>query len=246
MDLIQTNGSVKMVDLAKQFNVSRETIRRDILSLSNTGKVKKLFGTVISENKFTIPTVNSRIATHRQEKEAIAKKAVSLLPEHCVLYIDAGSTALAFARELKQKSGYTILTNSFPVVNELNESKNKLIFIGGSVDNLTMATTGTQALDFINKIKLNVVILGTSGFLDHHGPTSNSLDDFQIKTKLIEDANIAMVLTDSSKANESALVEYADWNNIRYLITDAQLSKSALNEIQKKTDIIQVTTLKSN
>jgi DeoR family fructose operon transcriptional repressor len=119
-------------------------------------------------------------------------------------------------------------------------SQNHLISVGGSVDPLTFATMGTQTLGFIEKIRMDMAFLGTSGFAEHNGPSSNSLDDVEIKHKIIQNSRLNFVLTDSSKANSSSLSQYANWHDIDYLITDKSLPAKIKDQLIVQTEVVTV------
>ena len=124
VDLISHQGTMKITELATYFNVSRETIRRDLQELDNSGAVKKWYGAVMPVQDFNIPPVEQRMASFHEQKLAICKKALSYVSQRSTIFIDAGSTALTFASLLKETAGHTIITNSMPVVNELVTSQN--------------------------------------------------------------------------------------------------------------------------
>ena len=226
VDLISHQGTMKITELATYFNVSRETIRRDLQELDDSGAVKKWYGAVMPVQDFNIPPVEQRMASFHEQKLAICKKALSYVSQRSTIFIDAGSTA--------------IITNSMPVVNELVTSQNHLISVGGSVDPLTFATMGTQTLGFIEKIRMDMAFLGTSGFAEHNGPSSNSLDDVEIKHKIIQNSRLNFVLADSSKASSSSLSQYANWHDIDYLITDNSLPAKIKDQLTAQTAVVTV------
>ncbi|MCT3303363.1 DeoR/GlpR transcriptional regulator [Lactiplantibacillus pentosus] len=238
VDLITAQGTMRIADLAAQFNVSRETIRRDLHELDKSGVVKKWYGTVMPAQDFNDAPVAQRMHENESVKIKICQKALSLLAPHSLIFIDAGSTLQTFAKILSDYRDFTVITNSFPVVNELADSNNSIISVGGSYDPLTASTIGSQALNFIDKIKINYALLGTSGFAEHQGPTINSFDGSEIKKKIIENSRVNIVLADSSKASYSSLTQYTDWHNIDYLVTDKNLPPKIESNLSKLTDVI--------
>ncbi len=89
-------------------------------------------------------------------------------------------TRICFARLLKERSGYTVITNSIPVINEMVDSGNELIITGGTINPRVMSAMGAQTISFLKCIKVDVAILGSSGFDRHEGPSSNTFDDSQM------------------------------------------------------------------
>ena len=240
VELINTNGTMKIAELADHFQVSRETIRRDMIALSNSGAAKKWFnGTFVSQD-FNIQQFEPRLSINQDSKMRICQEAFQFIPEHAVILIDAGSTALCFAQLLSQKSGYTVITNSIAAANALANGNNHIIITGGSLNISVMNVTGMQTVEFLERVKIDVSILGSEGFQRHNGPSSNDFDDIQIKQLAVKNAMTSIVVADSRKASVSALMQYADWKEIDYFITDDALSPQIEAQLKETTDVITV------
>ncbi|MCD7886828.1 MAG: DeoR/GlpR family DNA-binding transcription regulator [Clostridiales bacterium] len=238
VELLSNNGTMKIMELANHFQVSRETIRRDLIVLNEAGAVKKWFGGAIPMYDFETKPIDTRIKEREDSKSKICEKAFELLRDRSVLYLDTGSTTLYLAKLLKGTSGHTIISNSIPVINELIGSNNQLIITGGSVNQQVMSAMGSQTISFLECIKIDTAVLGSSGFARHKGPTSNTFDDCQIKKTVIQNAETNIVLADSRKATYSSLTQYANWRDIDYLITDSELSDEAKQQLEKLTDVV--------
>lgn len=226
---------MKIIDLANYFHVSRETIRRDLIVLNEAGSIKKW---VVPAYDFETRPVDARMKEREDSKAAICEKAFEILRDRSVLYLDTGSTVLCMAKRLKNSSGHTIITNSIPVINELIGSDNQLIVTGGSINQRVMSVMGAQTISFLECIKIDVAILGSSGFGRHKGPTSNTFEDCQIKTTAIQNAQTSIVLADSSKSTYSSLTQYASWRDIDYLITDSELPEEMQKQLEELTAVI--------
>lgn len=241
VDLLSDNKTMKIIDLANYFNVSRETIRRDLIVLNETGAAKKWFGGAISTQEkqdFSIMELDKKIEMNATAKMHICQKALELIPPKSVIFIDNGSTTLYMARLLKHLSGYTIITTSIPVINTCINSSNKLIICGGVVDSLIMSAMGAPTVDFLKHLKTDVAVLGSSGFKLNDGPTGNNFEYSHIKKTAIRNAQTSIVLADSSKATYSSLIQYADWKEIDYLVTDTGLDQEIGKKIESKTNVI--------
>ena len=203
IELLNNNGSMKATELADYFSVSRETIRRDLNTLSENGSIKKGFGGAIAVNDFTTLPIDSR-----------------LLDEHL--------------------SGYTIITNSIPVLTTLIDSKNHLIFLGGECSSEIMCSVGVQVVELLKTLRVDIAFLGSAGFEQHHGPATNAFTDGQIKSCAISCAQTSIVLCDSRKAKYSSFQQYASWNKIDHLISDTDFPEEFADQLQKFTDVILV------
>lgn len=239
VELLSNNGTMKAVELAERFQVSRETIRRDLIALSETGSIKKIFGSVIPVNDFSVRPVDSRLHDFPEKKRSICKKALEYIPDNGVIFLDTGSTVLCLASLLKQMSGLTIVTNSVSAVNELMNSPNQIIMTGGIINSQVSCVYGQQTLDFLETLRMDAAFLGTSGFNQHRGPSTNHFEDAQMKKTAINRSQISIVLTDSHKATYSSLTQYASWRDINYLITDSDISSEAVQQLNEITTVIQ-------
>lgn len=237
-ELLSDNGTMKAIDLAEYFHVSRETIRRDLIALSEAGLVEKWFGSAVPVSSLRLTSVNSRMSDGIENKMLICQKALEYIPQRSVLYLDTGSTAVCMARQLKNDSGYTVLTTSIPVINELIDSNNQLIVAGGNIDSNIRATGGMQTAAFLGKVKVDIALLGSEGFDRHEGPTTNGFDDAQMKQIVMQNAKTVIVLTEGKKASYSALTQYADWSEIQHIITDGSMDAAAVERLNQFTDVV--------
>lgn len=242
VELLNTNRSVKILELAKMFNVSKETIRRDLVMLENKGLAQKSYGGAIVSGNYELDTISleSRIDKNLDIKMALCQKALSFLPEHGVVYLDTGSTIHCLAQLLSKKENYTIVTNSLNAADVLVKSNNRTILTGGQLNARTMATDGFQTTDFMCKIKVDVAFLGTNGFEQHNGPSGTDLSDIQTKQTIIKNSKINIVIAESRKATYTALIQYASWHDVDYFITDSQMPNDWRVKLEKLTSLIIV------
>lgn len=237
VELLNENGSFKMADLAELLNVSKETIRRDLIILNEQGQVKKSYGGAVS---FDLKTKNmmNRIDDNPLIKREICKKALEYVPEQGVIFLDTGSTVSCFASLLREKSGLTIISNSLSAVNELVGSDNTVILTGGQLNSTNMSMDGYQASSFLSTVKFELAVFGTNGFEEHKGPTTCDFLDLQAKKVAIENSRSSIVLTEGSKGTTTSLTQYTSWHNIDYLITDKSLPIEIMNQLSEATTII--------
>ena len=111
---------------------------------------------------------------------------------------------------------------------------------GGQLNSGNMSAEGFQATSFINNLKVAVSFLGTNGFEQHKGPAVSAFADAQTKQAIIPNSKVNVVISDSSKASTSALIQYASWRDISYFITDSNLPKPIYDSISEMTNVILV------
>lgn len=242
VEVLNNNRSAKIIELAEMFQVSKETIRRDLLHLTEKGLAQKSHGGAVLSDNFELDTVSleSRIDKNKDIKMQLCQKALEFLPNHAVIYLDTGSTIHCLAQLLSQKSGYTIVTNSLNAANVLVKSNNRTVITGGQLNAETMATDGFQTTDFISKIKVDIAFLGTNGFEQHSGPSGTDFSDIQTKQSIIKNSKVNIVVSESRKSTYSALVQYANWRDIDYFITDIRLPATLRMKLEDMTSVVVI------
>ena len=241
LDLVSEYGSVKIADLVEKYKVSRETIRRDLNYLDKIGKVKKSHGGATA----VIPTSTSSseikiISDFDPLKYALCEKAMEFIPDNGTIYLDSGTTLAPLIKLLGEKGGYTIVTACLTTLNSLINTNNTIIFVGGQINPVNYFSEGFQATDFLKNIRVSVAFLGTDGFHQHNGPAAKTYAVAEQKHAVIPNAQETIVVTNSTKASDTALVQFASWNEIDHLITDDGFPEDIYQKISKQTDIVQI------
>lgn len=238
LNAISSEGSVRASDLAERLNVTTETIRKDLIFLSNKHLLKKGHGSAQAINEFTERSLNLRSQENAMAKRAIANCAIKQIDNGSVVFLDAGSTMVELARQLRQRSGLAIITNNLSAIPALLESEHAIYFLGGEVSSVTQATGGIWASNSLKSIKIDVAFLGSSGFQSHSGPCTKMFSDAQLKRDVISGANKAVVLADHTKFSTNAIMQYADWSDIDLFITDAGVSGDELSTIERCVEVL--------
>lgn len=236
LELIQTHGSIQVGKTAALFDVSNETIRKDLVHLDERGLLKKSHGGAIAAGE-PLP-VGDRSLENSELKNRIARKALECLSGCDAVLIDSGSTVLAFASILPKEDRRTIVTNSFAAAGVLLGCGGPLFFAGGQLSEATLSTSGLWTGQALSAIQCDAVFLGSSGFLNHRGPSVQLAQDAEVKRAMLGCSRRAIVLADSSKFRTAAFVQYADWNEIDLLITDAGAPEEMVREIRKTTEVV--------
>lgn len=240
IELLSKTGSLNMAELAEKLDVSKETVRRDLIYLSETGAVKKMHGGAMLNYDLKTHDMNARITTDLSVKEKISQRALDFLPEQGVIFLDCGSTVTCFAKLLSRKNGLTIITNSFSAANALLGSNNIVHVTGGQINSINMSLEGFQTTNFLNTIKVELAVMGTNGYEQHSGPTTCDFLDAQSKQTVLKNAKASIVLADSSKAAIISLTQYATWREIDHLITDSGISEDIVSTLDEYTDVVVV------
>ncbi|MBO7744432.1 DeoR/GlpR transcriptional regulator [Paenibacillus sp. MWE-103] len=238
-EMLMVERSVKVVDLAKHFNVSDETIRRDLFQLEQEGIVEKNYGGAVlteelQQTMSIVPPLHLRNFQYYEEKDAIGKATAGLVKDNSSVILDSGSTTWCVARHLKQVSDLTIVTNGINIAEECSANEECSIFlIGGKLIRKSMCLVGPQAEEELKKYDAHYAILGTSGISLRKGFTSSDLYEAQVKRAMVSAAQKVIVVADHSKFLKNAFVSYAVFQEVDILITSELTDPAVLNEIEQ-------------
>ncbi len=237
---LRSEGKIRVSELASIFDVSSETIRKDLKYLENMGIAKKGYGGAVIANERLEPSFVEKRIKHRQEKERIAKAAVDMVEDGSILLLDAGSTVNMVASMLGLKKDLSVFTNAPKTAQILDDFKIKTYIVGGEIRSNSNALVGGWAIRAISEIKADVAIIGTSGFMGSSGPCVENFPEDEIKKAMIKSANRVIVVGDSSKAEYTSMIKFCDWEDVDVFITDDGLPDFAKAAIEEKTELILV------
>lgn len=236
--ILMKEGSIKVGDLSRRFNVSTETIRKDIIYLDEEGIAEKSFGGAIARSELIEQTIDAKESSQSEEKAEIAMKAVSLITPNSAVLLDSGSTTKAIARQLTLMSGLKIFTNSVTIASLLAESDNDLFMIGGRIRSSSKACVGEWAEFALDQIHVDIAFLGSDGFKGLSGPSAISYSETQFKRWATGCAERVYTVADSSKIESNGLFAYADWKDITALITDKNIPPEVVKAIEEGCEVM--------
>lgn len=231
-------GAVSVHDLSSTFDVSYETIRKDLSYLEEQKQLIKSHGGAISnqnsiENPFTI-----RKEENIDRKQSIANKALSLIPEGASIILGTGSTVFELAKLLSLKKNLKIFTDLIPAINYLQNSDNEIFLLGGKVRQKSSSVYGYWTEKILKQISVDISFLGTDGFNNFSGPTTPSYYDASVERTIIERGKKCFILADSTKFTRSSLYQFTDWSNITSIITNNDINSKLVDKLSKYTDVI--------
>lgn len=236
--LLVSEGSAKVGDLAGLFGVSTETIRKDLLWLEREGYVKKSHGGAMAAGQLLERPLAARAAENVEAKGKIALAALALLPGKGTLVLDAGSTTHAIAKQLALRSGFTVFTNSAAILATLSGSRNTVYALGGEMRGSSMALVGMWALRALAEVRADLAFLGTDGFCGRGGPCTASYAEADVKRAMITGSTRAVLVCDSRKFRTDAMVQFCEWGQVDCLVTDDGADRQDIRRVEQLTKII--------
>lgn len=223
---IHSKGTVSLDELCEQFDVSKNTIRRDINKIVKDGEIKKVYGGVMSLSDELVPFEN-RNTSYSAQKELIAKKAAELIEDNDLIFLDSGTTVCYIPKYIDEHKNITIITNSLTVVNEtLNKENFKVIIVGNTLKRKTNSFVNVDSWDNFNRYNIDKAFLAATGISVDKGATNSDILEYEIKSKIVEKAAENYLLVDHSKFNKVALVTYCPIERLDAIITDGPVPEN--------------------
>lgn len=224
---VEQTGQVTVGDLAAHFEVSIDTIRRDLDQLDREGVLIRTHGGAVSaaSGQLKDRALDVRLRMQTEEKERIARLAGSLVDDGSVIMLNAGTTTLAVARALRNHRDLTIATNNLRIPAEIAPSAFRDLYVfGGAVRAITQATTGPVTFTMTPggpdvDIRCDLALIAV-GAVDESGYSTSNLGDAAMMSEMIQRAERTAILADSSKFNRRLFAQVTALERADYLISD--------------------------
>ena len=198
--------------LCEKFNVSKNTIRRDVDILLKRGSIMKVYGGVAAlETPQTLPLLSyeERGGRFPDEKKEICRRAAELVAEDDTIYIDTGTTCLNLVDFIADKH-CTILTNSLLIFNKAASYPNlDIISVPGKLNRKTLSFTGPDINDYLQTYNISMAFMACTGVTMKSGLTNASAEEYITKKAIAENANSMILLADHSKFGRISLMTYS-------------------------------------
>lgn len=220
--MAEQRGSVRVSELSRLFDVTEETIRRDLEELENNGYLKRTYGGAVSVTGtgLELPFAR-RVETRQKEKSIIARYAVTLIQEGETIILDASTTALWVAKHLIDRRDLTVVTNSIQTVMELAGRPGiNVICTGGNLRDRILAFAGPLAERAISGYYVDKVFISGKGLSPDGGLTDSNELEVELKKAMLGAAKEKIALVDSSKLGHKAFARIEDVSAFTKIITD--------------------------
>ncbi|WP_431046821.1 DeoR/GlpR family DNA-binding transcription regulator [Streptomyces sp. P1-3] len=240
--LARESGRVDVLSLAEEFQVTAETVRRDLKALDRAGLVRRVHGGAIPAGRLDFePDLAERDAVAAEEKDRIAQAALAELPADGSVILDAGTTAVRLAAAIPVESALTVVTHALPVAARLADHPGTTLhLVGGRVRHRTRAAVDAWALRAYGEINADVVFLATNGFSTDGGLTTPDLAEAAVKRAMIAAARRVVLLADSRKFGKEHFARFGDLSEVDLLITDTGLSPDDALAIERQgTEVVR-------
>lgn len=224
LEIARTEGRVIVEDLAQRFDVTLQTIRRDLTELSEAGFLDRVHGGAVARTGVVNIGYEQRRRMNEGAKAAIAKACAAEIPDNSSLILNLGTTTEAVAHELLHHQNITVVTNNMNVANILLANPScEIMVAGGALRRSDGGLVGDLTTQFFEQFKVDFAIVGTSA-LDHDGDMLDfDLVEVRVSRAILRQARRSFLVTDHSKLGRSAPARIASLSEIDTVFTDQPL-----------------------
>lgn len=222
LDMVQEKGYLAIERLAQEFDVTPQTIRRDINHLSGEGLLRRYHGGAGPNTSARNTTYSVRRSLCSEEKTRMARQVAQHIPNHASLFLDIGTSTEEVARAILAKTGIRVITNNINVASILSANADFEIFIaGGIIRNHDLGITGEATVSFINQFKVDVGVISVAG-IDPDGTLIDfDYNEVQVTRSIIANSRKVFLVADHTKFGRSAMARIGHISEISDLFTDA-------------------------
>lgn len=224
IELLEKKGRVTVKELSQTFNVTEDCIRKDLRELENRGNLKRVYGgAMIQRNHSDIKPLDERKNINIDAKRSAALRAVDLIEEGDIIFLDVSTTNLEMAKILnKMDIKVTVVSNMLEIILGLRKNPTiRTISIGGEFNKEVGAIVGAAANRYISEFTFDKAFIGVCGVnMDTGNISTLDLEDGNTKKTIIKCSNKSYVLMENEKFNYDEFFKFASITDISSIITE--------------------------
>lgn len=226
--------NVSLEELSRQFDISMNTVRRDVTELLNRGNVRKVYGGV-SSNLINRP-LGFSVREHKnsEAKQIIGRLAAGLVSDGASIFLDSGSTTANLLRHLGEKNGVTVITHSLTAMSEASTLQNlNIIALGGIYNASTSSFSGISTMESLSHLSIQTIFISATGVTIENGLTNSTYLEAEIKRNVVQRGNRVVLMADQSKFGHSAVISFCSFEQLYAVVTDRMPSPEYLDAMER-------------
>lgn len=241
--IVEEHGRARVSHLAKSFGVSSVTIRKDLLALEVEGRLLRTHGgAIVSDRSRPELAFELRERLQQEQKARIGAAAAALVRDGESIVMDASTTALAVARRLRTRGGWsqlTVITNGLRLASELAGSPGiTVLMLGGRVRWEALSVVGQLGDGLFDRINVQTAFVGAAGFTIETGLSDATDEEAQIKRAMVASAREVIAIVDHTKWQRAAFATFCRTDEISAVLTDDEAPAEMLAElIERRIDV---------
>lgn len=235
--MVKEKGRVEVQELSALFNVSDDSIRRDLRIMEQKGLLDRTYGGAVLPNKTNFcPPFSERTRTNSKNKEKIASLAASFIEDNDTIFIDGSTTTIKLIPFLNKHKNITIITNCIMIAYEIISSaiNVNLIMIGGTVEKNDANTIGIDNFRAIEKLNVDKVFASPCAISAQWGLSCSSIEEAPIKKAILEAGREVFLLVDSDKFGKRSLIQFAPLKVEYTIITDSDVTPNMYDKFTEQ------------
>jgi DeoR family transcriptional regulator, fructose operon transcriptional repressor len=240
VDLISEHNGCSVADLAKQLEVSKVTIRRDLRELDERGLVHRSHGGALPVTSVAKePPFDEKRIRNLDEKKAIASRAVELLRDDLVVLFDGGTTTLQVVKAAPPERSIFPITVSPLLASELQQKYDDVKLSGGTLQSNRMTFVGPAAEEFLDRLNFNLLFLSTNGVSVESGLTTPNEEVARLKELMIRNSKHVVLVSDRTKFGEERFARFGELSDVDRVVTDGAIPSPIRRAFEKSgTEIV--------
>ena len=231
LELVRERGYISIEELAQYFDVTPQTIRRDINQLADEGLLRRYHGGAAHDSSVENTEYTMRVGYMLEEKLRIAEAVAAAVPDHASLFINIGTTTESIAHALLNHTGLKIITNNLNVAKILSTKEDFEVLIASGRVRPDGGVIGQATADFFKQFKADYALIGISG-IDEDGTLLDF--DFQevcVSQEILSSGRQVFLAADSSKFGRNAMIRLGSLKQVDSIFTDQQPNEQYLKTI---------------
>lgn len=239
--MARLTGNVVVEDLAERFDVSPQTIRKDLNELCNGRFLARTHGGAMLTSGVQNVAYDSRRQIAAFEKQAIGQHAAKLIPNNCSLFINIGTTTEEVARALIHHEGLLVITNNIHVATILMNHPNiDVMIVAGMVRRTDGGIIGEQAVDLISQFKVDHAVMGVSAIDDDGALLDFDYREVRAAQAIMQNSRSVILVSDTMKFSRSAPVRIGHLSQVDVFVTDKQPPETIIELCKHKGVQIEI------
>jgi len=226
LELLRRDGKVVARDLAKELSVSIDTVRRDLNHLVQEGFVQRVHGGAILASPPVEPVL-MRQGRNLEQKQAAARKALSLIRPGQIVFIDIGTTLDEMARVVDRGLRFTVVTRNLRLALLLAErTEAEVVLLGGQVNRMDLAASGATMAREIANIRADLCFLGLCGIHLEVGLTTRRLEEVELFRAIIQSSGAVVGVGTKEKVGTAGPFVIGPVTQLDYLAVAPELPEA--------------------
>jgi DeoR family transcriptional regulator, glycerol-3-phosphate regulon repressor len=224
LDIARREGKVTVEGLARHFDVTLQTIRRDLAELAEAGRLERVHGGAVLPSGTSNIGYEERRSLHGEAKAAMGRACAALIPHDCSLFLAIGTSTEAVARELLRHRNLLVVTSNINVANILlGNPECQVILAGGTIRRSDGGLVGPLAVQTIRQFKFDVAVIGCSAMDEDGDLLDFDLQEVGVNQAILAQSRRTVLVSDHSKLQRSAPARIASLADVETFVTDRPL-----------------------